>query len=217
MGVSCARAGANASHALRAAKLHRHVVSGQRITPREPPRPLSTSFTLLQRPSSRLSSRACGTLGPRGAPARTLECVGYFDTGGRRAPIWALQHPRDHWTVTAWAALTTCTASQLREPRQTRCPTAAASGRLGTSVAYLTVTATVGKEARPRDYPIRKRRSGMLSGRLVGYCALDQIIITRRDSPHTSKRPTPRESGVFFAWAPRISVKTTRGNRPAAP
>src|SRR4030088_1894355 len=103
MGVSCARAGANASHALRAAKLHRHVLSGQRITPREPPRPLSTSFTLLQRPSSRLSSRACGTLGPRGAPARTLECVGYFDTGGRRAPIYArnVLAPRDADLVAA--------------------------------------------------------------------------------------------------------------------
>src|ERR1700704_5978404 len=94
MGVSCARAGANASHALRAANLHRHVVSGQRIMPREPPGPLSTSFTLLPRPSSHASSRACGTLGPRGAPVRTLECVGYFDTGGRRTPISAVQHRR---------------------------------------------------------------------------------------------------------------------------
>src|SRR3984893_2454231 len=39
---------------------------------------------------------------------------------------------------------------------------------------------------------------------------LDRTIITRRDSPHTSKRPTPRKRGFFWLGAPDFRKNHTR-------
>jgi len=103
------------------------------------------------------------------------------------------------------AVLTTSSASQLREPWRTRCPTAAASGGVGTSVANLTVTANNSRDGSKATGFTNKKAQVWNAVRMTRRTlCLDRIKITIIDSSTHKQATTPRESGFFFlcsaAW-----------------
>ena len=101
----------------------------------------------------------------------------------------------------AATAFITCTASHLRTAAGVRRALTPADGSVGTSVAFLTVI--YGKAGKEDDAKGYKRKRGSCMSLALRDTAHIPDNNENDTPPHTSKRPTPRASGVFFGRLPR--------------